>query len=155
MLLAYCISDPDRDPNLKRSLRSWLNARLPAFMVPHQFVFLSRFPLTVNGKIDSAALREQRPRTFVARRDAVTATEATLISIWETLLNVQGVRPTDRFVDLGGDSMRAIRLQTEVCRVFDKRVPLAALLKAERICDQARLLSTTRRFSHTTRPRIK
>src|SRR5579884_348576 len=42
--------------NLTYKLRTQLSERLPAYMLPRKFVFLDGFPITVNGKVDRAAL---------------------------------------------------------------------------------------------------
>src|SRR5207249_2773827 len=54
-LVAYVVSDPaaTSDPE---TLRNRLRSRLPAFMVPSDFVVLDSMPLTPNGKIDRARL---------------------------------------------------------------------------------------------------
>src|SRR4029077_14486668 len=44
------------DFKLAHDLRSQLGERLPAYMLPRHFVFLSAFPMTANGKVDRAAL---------------------------------------------------------------------------------------------------
>jgi amino acid adenylation domain-containing protein len=43
-------------------LRRFLKERLPQYMVPSSFVLLEKMPLNPNGKIDRAALRDQRER---------------------------------------------------------------------------------------------
>lgn len=43
-----------------QNLRTELGAHLPAYMIPRKFVYLERFPLNVNGKIDRKALAEIR-----------------------------------------------------------------------------------------------
>ncbi|MDB5096296.1 MAG: putative non ribosomal peptide synthetase protein [Cyanobacteria bacterium RYN_339] len=48
-LVAYLVGE-------EQTLRDELARILPAFMVPARFVFLPRFPLTVNGKLDRQAL---------------------------------------------------------------------------------------------------
>jgi len=44
------------DFKLAHNLRSQLGERLPAYMLPRKFVFLDRFPMTANGKVDRTAL---------------------------------------------------------------------------------------------------
>lgn len=44
--------------HLERSiLNAYLRARLPAYMIPSQFIWLEKMPLTANGKIDRKALQ--------------------------------------------------------------------------------------------------
>lgn len=39
-------------------LREYLVDRIPGYMIPRRFVFLDKLPLTVNGKVDRAAMAE-------------------------------------------------------------------------------------------------
>ena len=54
-LVAYVIPKPDASPSASL-LREVLSGKMPPYMVPANFVFLDRFPLTSNGKIDRKAL---------------------------------------------------------------------------------------------------
>ncbi len=51
----------DREFEVSRLLRSRLAERLPAYMLPRKFYFLSAFPLTANGKADRRKLAEVLP----------------------------------------------------------------------------------------------
>ena len=51
----YVASDPVASPS-PSNLRSHLQSQLPDYMVPHFFVRLPEIPLTVNGKLNRAAL---------------------------------------------------------------------------------------------------
>ena len=82
-------------------------------MVPAAFVFLDKFPLTNNGKVDRKALpapEQDRPElgaVFVAPR---TAVEETLASIWAKVLRLERVGVQDNFFELGGDSILTIQI---------------------------------------------
>lgn len=45
-----------------------------------------------------------------ARKDQPITTEATVIEIMEDILGVQDVRPGDRFLDIGGNSLNLVRV---------------------------------------------
>lgn len=58
-LVAYVIVDENTSEEISGSqLRNFLSRRLPYYMIPSKWVFVSHFPLTVNGKIDKKALPE-------------------------------------------------------------------------------------------------
>ena len=57
-------------------------------------------------------------------------TEETLVAIWENVLRVHPISVMSDFFDLGGHSLLAVRLLARIEEEFDRRVPLAELLKA-------------------------
>jgi amino acid adenylation domain-containing protein len=129
-LVAYVVLRPDASPSVKR-LREFLHQRLPAQMIPSNFVFLRELPLTPNQKLD----RERLPppgkvgpdpeNRYVAPRDA---TELRLTQIWEELLHVR-VGVTDNFFERGGHSLLALRLLVNIEQSLGKKVPVAALFE--------------------------
>ncbi|MGH9901783.1 MAG: thioesterase domain-containing protein, partial [Pyrinomonadaceae bacterium] len=65
--------------------------------------------------------------TYAAPRDAL---ETQLQELWEKVLGVSPVGIKDNFFDLGGHSLPAVRLFTEIEKVLGKRLPLATLFHA-------------------------
>ncbi|MGD0003923.1 MAG: D-alanine--poly(phosphoribitol) ligase subunit DltA [Anaerolineaceae bacterium] len=47
------------DYDITRQVKKELSQRLPAYMVPRRFIFLSQFPMTANGKVDRRKLSER------------------------------------------------------------------------------------------------
>ena len=109
-IVAYVVADPvdasagDPEPLLK----AHLVARLPDHMVPARVVVLPAMPLTVNGKLDRAALPE--PESVAGHRPPVTAAERLLTAIWEEVLERPRIGLDDNFFDLGGDSILSIQV---------------------------------------------
>jgi thioesterase domain-containing protein/acyl carrier protein len=109
---------------------------LPEYMVPAEVLFLPRFPLTPNGKLDTRLLpepassqggQEQRDRqTFIKPRDAI---EARLYDIWTELLRLSRVSVLDNFFELGGNSLIAVRLMSRIQQHFGQDLPLTMLFK--------------------------
>ncbi|WBC00982.1 non-ribosomal peptide synthetase [Micromonospora sp. WMMA1976] len=94
-------------------LRRWLRDRLPEAMVPATFTVLPALPLTANGKVDRRALPDTDGPALDATREHVppaTPTERALAEVWCAALGVDRVGVTDRFFDLGGDSILALRV---------------------------------------------
>ena len=101
-------------------LRRALHERLPGYMVPSLFVFVDSLPLTPQGKIDRRALQGRRLRLDpVEPRDD---TEVQLAEIWKNLLGVDRVSVRDDFFGLGGDSLLALCLLTQVEQTFGKEI---------------------------------
>ncbi|MGI5499251.1 amino acid adenylation domain-containing protein [Lentzea sp. CA-135723] len=84
---------------------------LPRYMVPFAVSVLDALPLTVNGKLDRAAIAAARSRA--SAKDAVAPdgpAEQALAEAYQEALDTGAVSSADDFFELGGDSMRAIRL---------------------------------------------
>ena len=89
-----------------------LRAKLPPYMVPSVFVVMRAIPLTINGKVDRAALPEPTEADVV--REAYQAPgddiEAVLCEVWQGALGLQDVSVNDNFFRLGGDSIVSIQI---------------------------------------------
>ncbi len=123
-LVAYVVGDAvDVD-----RLRGLARTTLPGFMVPAHIVVLDEFPRTPNGKIDRRALPVPGRRS--GANVPATPTEAAMVELWCALLDVSEVDPDDNFFDAGGDSLIAVRLFSQIHRMFDNDLPLATLFDA-------------------------
>jgi acyl transferase domain-containing protein/thioesterase domain-containing protein len=78
----------------------------------------------------SAYSRPDMTTEFVAPQ---TETENTLATIWQHFLGIKEVGIHDDFFELGGQSLLAVTILSEVERVFGKRLPLAAFIQAPTI----------------------
>ena len=96
-------------------LRAHLSGRLPEYMVPSAFVFLGRFPLTPNGKLDRGGLPAPE-REGGVKRAARTPQEALLCGLYGEVLGVTGVGIDESFFALGGDSIMSIQLVSRARR---------------------------------------
>ena len=110
-LCAYLVTHPDKpSPD---SLRSLLKTRVPDYMVPAAFVFLDKFPITPNGKLDRKALPAPASDAPAANRaflDPASPTETTLTTIWSKVLRLDHVSTNDNFFEIGGDSILSIQV---------------------------------------------
>ncbi|KAA0084465.1 non-ribosomal peptide synthetase [Mycolicibacterium sp. P9-64] len=91
-------------------LRDHLADKLPAYMVPARYGVVDALPLTINGKLDVAALPEPVAATRGATRAPRTTVEATLLEVVATVLGIEvgGLSVDDDFFALGGDSISSI-----------------------------------------------
>jgi len=110
-----------------KELRSYLEEKLPKYMVPATFVILDSLPLTANGKVDRKALPEpgsERPEvdgSFVAPLRPV---EEMLASIWRKLLHIEQVGSNDNFFELGGDSILAVQVAVSANQMGLRLAPM-------------------------------
>ena len=100
-----------------KEIRSELSAKLPRYMVPHIFTYLEEIPLTSSGKINRKALPEvdfENICTDAEYVSPVTVYEKALADAISNVLGVSNINMLDNFFDIGGDSIRAIYLVSEL-----------------------------------------
>ncbi|GAB3136766.1 hypothetical protein GCM10027290_01080 [Micromonospora sonneratiae] len=113
-LVAYLVPTPGHavDPD---ELRTHLRAHLPEVMIPTHWITLATLPLTTSGKIDRKALPAPQAGPDRGHHEHVpptTPTEHVITTAYTQALAdlTQPVGIHDRFFDIGGDSIRAIRV---------------------------------------------
>lgn len=129
--------------SLSRLLRPWLAERLPAYMMPTFFVELDEFPLTLNGKINRRALPDPVASIEVVAMPA-TELERDISSIWSDILGHDRIDINDNFFQIGGDSLRVVRVQKEIERLVGRPVPSAILFEHYTIKTLAAHLATNK-----------
>lgn len=92
-----------------------LGAVLPGYMLPTDYHCVDQWPVTATGKIDRKALLSLRLPEWAADEQPTAAPETselheTVLAAFETILAKKPVRLTDSFFQIGGDSIKAIRL---------------------------------------------
>ncbi|MFL6192561.1 MAG: amino acid adenylation domain-containing protein, partial [Thermoanaerobaculia bacterium] len=132
-LVAYVV--PAGQAPEASDLKAFLEARLPAYMVPSHFVMLEALPMAAAGKVDRLALplpegRLDSGEDFVAPR---TPLEELVAGIWCEVLGLDRIGVHDNFWDLGGHSLLATRALARVNEAFGVELPLQALFKAPTI----------------------
>jgi amino acid adenylation domain-containing protein len=143
-------------PAERGRLREWLAGRLPDYMVPSAVVELAELPLTVNGKLDRAALPEPdyRAATYEAPR---TEPERVMARLFAEVLGVDRVGLGDSFFDLGGQSLLATRLISRIRSVLGVEVGIQDLFDAPTVAGLAARLASrgTGRRSGRARPALR
>jgi hypothetical protein len=125
-LVAYIVAVPGSAPSINE-LRSFLQQKLPKYMVPSVLMFLEGLPLTPNGKLNRQALpipEQTRPELDEAFFVPRTPVEELLVNIWAEVLKVDKVGIHDNFFELGGHSLLATQLISRVRAAFQTEVSL-------------------------------
>lgn len=143
---------------LEGALRQYLKERLPEYMVPAAIVLLDRLPLTVNGKIDRAALpAPERGRGRGAERPAAprTATERIVAGIWRAVLSVEDVGVEDNFFDLGGHSLLATQVVSRARDLLKVDLSLRSLFDGPTVAQLAEAIDRSRERGSLEHSRIE
>ena len=115
------------------SVKEWVAARLPEYMVPATVVVLDAMPLGAErqGRPRGAA-GSDRSRPCASRASSRRARRPKKRSprIWMEVLKKDAISVTDDFIALGGHSLLAIRVLGKLSRKFGVRLPLRALFDA-------------------------
>ena len=154
--LVACVVPRNHPGPTIKALKSFLQGKLPEYMIPAEFVFLNELPLMSTGKINRRALHElkswrmDRTATIVAPR---TPVEKRLADIWAEVLALDEVGICDNFLDLGGDSLAASRVISRVIQAFDVDLALRALFDAPTVAEMAAIITESqhKRIGDTAR----
>ena len=126
-------------------LRRFLKSRVPAYMVPATFHFLTSLPRNPNGKIDRHLLPNSDLAAGGVRSD-ITAprneVEQRLLGIWQRVLKTDNPDVTQDFFEQGGHSLLATTLLANIEREFGRMLSLAFIFQRPTIEQMAESLQT-------------
>ncbi len=129
-LIAYITLDIDHDSIDTSTIQTALSLRLPAYMVPSDYIILEAMPLTPNGKRDKKALpNPEAKRTVLAFRAPVTDEEKLICRIFGELLNQDPVGLDDNFFQIGGNSLIAMQFIARLRQATGIDIPLRELFE--------------------------
>ncbi len=133
-LVVYYVGLSASDNPDPEQLREYLQAYLPAYMVPKLYIPLKQLPLNANGKVERKNLPDyrayQQQRTIVAPRNDI---EACIALIWQELLGTNEVGVTQDFFELGGHSLLAIKSVARIQKMLQVTLPPGILFEAPTI----------------------
>ena len=115
-----------------------LQAQLPDYMVPGDWVVLPTLPLNANGKIDRKTLPEPKGRAQDPEHvEPQTETQKLLARIWAELLGVERVGLNDHFFALGGHSLLATQVVSRLREARAIELPLRTVFEAPGLAELA------------------
>ncbi|MFN2136763.1 MAG: non-ribosomal peptide synthetase, partial [Candidatus Promineifilaceae bacterium] len=131
-LTAYLVLEDHYSSAVVDELHSLCSKKLPAYMVPAAFAVVEKMPLTINGKIDRAALLALDTAVYPERPMYVsprTPEEAAVAAIWQELLRIDPVGVFDNFFELGGHSLLATQVVARISRIYQVELTLHLLFE--------------------------
>jgi aspartate racemase len=142
-LVAYVV--PKGSGCTTTELRAFLTAKLPPYMLPSAFVSLDVLPLSLNGKLDRAALPV--PEAVDGEKTGApvspqTEMELKIAAIWRRVLGLKQVSVKDNFFDVGGDSLQLLEAHAELQRSINPDLSITVLFEYSTISSLAQHLTS-------------
>jgi acyl carrier protein len=106
---------------------------------------MDSLPLTPSGKVDRGALpppaksREKAEMSYAAMN---TPVEKVLVKLWADTMEIENLDIYDDFFELGGDSLLAAQIVSEVNSIFSVKQPLKTLFEAPTVAKLVEFLLT-------------
>ncbi|MFF4760309.1 amino acid adenylation domain-containing protein [Streptomyces sp. NPDC001292] len=151
-LVAYVVpAGPGADGE---ALREYAASALPDYMVPAAWVTLENLPVTVNGKLDRAALPTPDLAGPGSGREPRTLVEGVLCELFAEVLGVEQVGAEESFFELGGDSLLAMRLIERIRTVLDTEINVRDLFAGPTVAAVAAVLDKDREVTGDYEPML-
>ncbi|HLP59488.1 MAG TPA: amino acid adenylation domain-containing protein, partial [Candidatus Deferrimicrobium sp.] len=141
-LCGYIVVTENEDVELT-GLKEFLARSLPDFMIPSYFIQVKSIPLNANGKLDREALPGPELKREKEYQPPENEIEKELAVLWAEVLSVgkDQIGRNDNFFDLGGHSLKAAVLTTQIHKVFDVKIPLSEIFLRPTLQELARYLT--------------
>ncbi|MDD4310556.1 MAG: amino acid adenylation domain-containing protein, partial [Candidatus Cloacimonetes bacterium] len=135
-------------------LQAIAEAKLPDYMIPHTYIFISEFPLTANGKIDRRALvRILIPKESQQIGELPTTDfEQSIAGIWSQVLKTSSISLSDRFYQLGGHSIKAAQMIGIIRTKLNLEISIGSLLSNPSLKEFCATISLLKPTDKTTIP---
>ncbi|MCZ6672126.1 MAG: non-ribosomal peptide synthetase [Verrucomicrobia bacterium] len=131
-LVAY-IESPSIDTE---SVQQKLRATLPDYMVPNLLLCQEKLPRTLTGKIDRKSLPaptiNQSSATSNEAEDVQELPETCriMMEIWKEVLQLDRIGLDDYFLEIGGDSLKAMMVLARINQTFNVRLSFRLLFES-------------------------
>lgn len=136
ILLAYVIPKPHTTITIDQIQKN-LSAQFPSHMQPRHTIIVDQLPLLPNGKVDRQTLTQRKfisqrelPAHFIAPRSKL---ETQLASIWSDVLDINPIGINETFLDLGGNSLQAMRIISTVLNQLQTKISIRVLMASATI----------------------
>ncbi|KFF74889.1 hypothetical protein HX13_12990 [Chryseobacterium sp. P1-3] len=134
---------PDIMIIMQKNLREALAKAIPDYMIPADMIALQHMPVTSNGKTDRGFLsriEDQQRKRSAGYETPSSPMETLLADIWQELLGIERVGALDNFFEIGGDSIRVVKVAARIKNRTGAEVSVADIYGARTVRDLAALL---------------
>ncbi|TAF12220.1 MAG: amino acid adenylation domain-containing protein [Nostocales cyanobacterium] len=125
-------------------IRSFIEQKLPDYMIPNAFVLMEKMPVLPNGKLDRHSLPAPNIsidiHSFVAPR---TPTEEVIANIWSEVLRLEKVGIYDNFLELGGHSLLASLIISRLREALSVELSVGALFEFPTVASLSEQIETS------------
>lgn len=137
-----------------------IKTRLPAYMCPAKIVEIDKLPLTQSGKPDRIKLAANvRNYTGIAFKNNYEAprneTEIKLVEIWEDVLGMGDIGINDNFYELGGHSLKSLKIMSVIVKTFGVEVSFKDVLTKSTIKELAAIIDLLAKTRYKPIPKVE
>eukprot|EP00833_Pecoramyces_ruminatium_P000569 jgi/Orpsp1_1/1174601/evm.model.c7180000050709.1 len=143
-LVCYYISKASKEEISNKSIRKYLNEKLPRYMVPNYYIKINSFPLSSTGKLNRRALpipnkEDFITETYVAPKSKI---EKVICKIFSDIFNTDELEigKMHDFYDLGGDSLDAIRISLRIEKELNIKINIKDIMNNSMICELSKYI---------------
>lgn len=125
-LIAYSVLKPGYHAT---EIENKLRNDLPSYMIPSQIIEIESIPYTINNKPDLGALHRLNkvPDTITQLSLPESENEKKIFAIWQPHFRGQNFGIDSNFFHLGGNSLVALEIMSELETTTGRNIPLATL----------------------------
>lgn len=134
-------------------IRNQLKESLPGYMIPPYIMQIDNIPFTRSGKVDKRALPEIENTGFSEYVAPENSTEQKLADIYCEVLSCDRISVLDNFFDIGGNSLKLIKIFNKINEVYPSAVRLVDIFSHPTISSMAEFIN--KKISETERVQIK
>jgi|GEM_PF-6424252 len=128
------------------TIHNGLSDLLPGYMIPLKWSRVSMIPSVGGGKINRHELEGMRTLSFESdsycEYDGQTNDLSTVIECFELILDVHGIQGNESFFQLGGNSLKAIRLFSLLREKLGTHLPISTIYRASTPIQLSQAVST-------------
>lgn len=114
-------------------VRTFLNQKLPYYMVPSDFIVVENFPININGKVDKKALSNMSTLIKKKSTPPVNKIQEELVNLWTEVLNRDNFGIDDEIIELGGNSISIVIIISKIKLKFDVSISMKDIFSLKTI----------------------